>query len=280
MMDEELRLSANARGKNERKSSRAALIRQYREPEERCYHLWKDMPKDTYCNFDEDCFCVYCGIEAGLYYFPVAVPVSIRINSCSINVTVADYSIELDILDIFEDGPFVDDGVAMVRVVIFDHVQLEYGLSVTPNNNRVQFTLDLKMCSMIAENCQTPISVFQGLQLQVEGCDKIRVPAEVEFDVLGMTLEHFQRFVDLLGFDESKISKLINNILTIVTTKVIDLISTKLLNDYEKNSKVLISICLDPLISVKRSHSLSMSIYFQSDLYRVSLALELGVRLG
>ncbi|XP_070573761.1 uncharacterized protein [Ptychodera flava] len=86
---------------------------------------------------------------------------------------------------------------------------------------------------MIAESCLTPVSVFQDLELEVQGCEKIQVPGEAEFDVLGMTLEHFQRLVDLLGFDESEISKLMNNILTIVTSKVIDLISTKLLNDYE-----------------------------------------------
>ncbi|XP_070573548.1 uncharacterized protein [Ptychodera flava] len=253
LTDDELRMTSSARGKESHSESRPALIKQFREPEERCHQeLWSYMPNDTFCNFDIDCKGIYCDIELGFFYFPVHVPVIVRLDSCQLLlwIVIGDFQTSVDLIDLtfgepVEDYDVVQDGIGadIAGIELFQSVQIVYKMSARsvegedPSSElTVKFDLQLGICSSKVDRCMAYVTVFKDLILETELCDSVEDEEEEEAEekeIEDMTLSEFEEQLSVVNIDQSQITALLNDILLVVRVKTIEEITTKLLDDFE-----------------------------------------------
>ncbi|XP_070573749.1 uncharacterized protein [Ptychodera flava] len=183
MIYEELSLSSKTREVESGNSSRSMLQWQYRQPQNRCSHLWTYLPSETFCNFDIDCLGIYCDVEMDLFYFPVHFPVSLRVQNCQLIAGLAGVEEIFDMIDLASEGPVEYKDVAMDGIKIFEDVILEYSLTVAmidtdSESHLAKVMLKARICSNISDYCLSQVSIFEELTLVVDECSEIVRPVE------------------------------------------------------------------------------------------------------
>ncbi|XP_078660674.1 uncharacterized protein LOC144905141 [Branchiostoma floridae x Branchiostoma belcheri] len=214
MDDDTLKLGLKARGKST-SGSRMSLIKRFKDPDEGCKGLHKQLPGGIACRFSDNCLSVTCCVELKLVVIRRVLEASLTLDPCSLELTltVGNFKRTFSVTDHLAEqysGSIVDN------LNVMDVVTFTVTYSIKRVGNKVTVDLSASMCAK--DKCKQFSKVFDGLTLSLPQCSGARSLTArraklIDLDQLKeKTLQEIKELLDIKNPGSFDIQQLMKNL--------------------------------------------------------------------
>ncbi|XP_066264364.1 uncharacterized protein [Branchiostoma lanceolatum] len=214
MDDDTLKLGLKARGKA-LNGSRTSLINRFKDPDEGCKHLHKQLPGGIACRFTDNCLGVTCCVELKLVVIRRTLEASLTLDPCSLELTltVGHFKRSFIVTDHLAEeysGSVVDD------LNVMDVVTFTVTYSIKRDGNNVTVDLSASMCAK--DKCKKFAKVFDKLTLTLPQCSGVRSSQPKGAKIIDLnelkekTLQEIKELLDIKNPGSFDIQELMKNL--------------------------------------------------------------------